>query len=232
MGSYRTYSSLVKLQPWFPRLRCKNCLRQNYSIGYWACSEVLPEYDDVLYYYIVCYVLCYISYRNTNIILAYYVRYFKRYVTSKCVFVMNAGFKNYQLSRVKVKPFSSTILYSYWQYYKKVIPFALRLEQNWHKTTSNFLFSPSFLIPAVYQGACGYQTRHWLRGSRVQTRPGSIDFSERKSPEYNFLRKENKAGGSRVVDLRHVKEPQAEIRACEQNLSDFSRSMQKATLMT
>ena len=30
---------------------------------------------------------------------------------------------------------------------------------------------------------------------------------------------------SRVVDLRHVKEPQAEIRASEQNLSDFSRTL-------
>ena len=36
----------------------------------------------------------------------------------------------------------------------------------------------------------------------------------------------------RVVDLRHVKEPQAEIRASEQNLWDFSRSMSEATLMT
>ena len=34
------------------------------------------------------------------------------------------------------------------------------------------------------------------------------------------------------VDLRHVKEPQAEIRASEQNLSDFPRSMSEATLMT
>ena len=32
--------------------------------------------------------------------------------------------------------------------------------------------------------------------------------------------------------LSHVKEPQAEIRAFEQNLSDFSRSMSEATLMT
>ena len=31
--------------------------------------------------------------------------------------------------------------------------------------------------------------------------------------------------GSRVLDLRHVKEPQAEIRASEQNLSEFSRSL-------
>ena len=38
-------------------------------------------------------------------------------------------------------------------------------------------------------------------------------------------------GESRVVDLRHVKEPQAEIRASKQNLSDFSRSMSEATLM-
>ena len=32
--------------------------------------------------------------------------------------------------------------------------------------------------------------------------------------------------------LRHVKEPQAEIRASEKNLSDFSRSKPEATLMT
>ena len=44
--------------------------------------------------------------------------------------------------------------------------------------------------------------------------------------------KGSKAVGSRVVDLRHVKEPQAEIRASEQNLSVFSRSMSEATLMT
>ena len=30
---------------------------------------------------------------------------------------------------------------------------------------------------------------------------------------------------SRVVDLRHVKDRQAEARASEQNFSDFSRSM-------
>ena len=38
--------------------------------------------------------------------------------------------------------------------------------------------------------------------------------------------------GSRVVDLRHVKEPLAEIRASEHKLSDFSHSMSEATLMT
>ena len=34
------------------------------------------------------------------------------------------------------------------------------------------------------------------------------------------------------LENEYVKEPQAEIRASEQNLSDFSRSMSKATLMT
>ena len=52
-------------------------------------------------------------------------------------------------------------------------------------------------------------------------------FFERKNPEYDFLR-----NGSAAVDLRHVKEPQAEIRASEQNLSDFPRSLWKAMLMT
>ena len=41
-----------------------------------------------------------------------------------------------------------------------------------------------------------------------------------------------KSRRSRIVDLRHVKEAQAEIRASEQFLPDFSRSLQKATLMT
>ena len=56
-----------------------------------------------------------------------------------------------------------------------------------------------------------------------------MDFLERKNPDYDFLRKGSKAN---VVVLRHVKEPQAEIRASEQNLSDFSRSMLEASLMT
>ena len=50
-------------------------------------------------------------------------------------------------------------------------------------------------------------------------------FPERKNPGYDFLRKGSKAVGPRVVDLRHVKEPQAEIRASDQNLSDFLRSL-------
>ena len=38
-------------------------------------------------------------------------------------------------------------------------------------------------------------------------------FSERKNPEYDFLRKGSR--GSRVVDIRHVKEPQAKIRGAK-----------------
>ena len=38
-GSYRTYSSLVKLQPWFLSLLWKTCIRQNCSLGSCACSE-------------------------------------------------------------------------------------------------------------------------------------------------------------------------------------------------
>ena len=52
-------------------------------------------------------------------------------------------------------------------------------------------------------------------------------FSERKNPEYDFLRKRIEA-----VELWHVKETPAEIRTSEQNLSVFSRSMSEATLMT
>ena len=65
----------------------------------------------------------------------------------------------------------------------------------------------------------GYHTRLWIRGSRVRSRPGSMGFSERKNPSEGKWSR-----GSRVVHLRHVKEPQAEIGAFEQNFSDFSRS--------
>ena len=51
---------------------------------------------------------------------------------------------------------------------------------------------------------------------------GQWIFSEHKNPQYDFLWKGCKAVGSCVVDLRHVKEHQAEIRASEQNLLDFS----------
>ena len=56
---------------------------------------------------------------------------------------------------------------------------------------------------------------------------GQLIFSERKNPEYVFLQKGSKAVGLLITfnNLQHVKEPQAKIRASEQNLSDFSRSM-------
>ena len=66
--------------------------------------------------------------------------------------------------------------------------------------------------------SCGYHTHHWIQGSRVQTQLGSIDLSERKNPEYDFVQKGSKTMVSHV-DLRHIKQPQAEIRASEQNLS-------------
>ena len=55
--------------------------------------------------------------------------------------------------------------------------------------------------------------------------PAGVDgfFLERKHAECDFLRKGSKAVGS--VSQIHVKEPQAEIRASEQNLLDFSCSL-------
>ena len=41
----------------------------------------------------------------------------------------------------------------------------------------------------------GYHTRHQIRGSRIQTRAGSINFSERKNPEDDFLLKGSKTAG-------------------------------------
>ena len=52
--------------------------------------------------------------------------------------------------------------------------------------------------------------------------PAGVDgffFSEHKNPVYDFLRKGSKAMGL----VSALKEPQAEIKASEQNLSDFSR---------
>ena len=40
-----------------------------------------------------------------------------------------------------------------------------------------------------------YRTRLWIRGSRVPSRPGSMDFSQRKHHEYDFLRKGRKVVG-------------------------------------
>ena len=55
IGSYRIYSSLVKLQVWFLSLRCKTCLRQKYSIGSCACSEGTALCQNTMIYYITVY---------------------------------------------------------------------------------------------------------------------------------------------------------------------------------
>ena len=63
-----------------------------------------------------------------------------------------------------------------------------------------------------------YHTRHWIRDSRVQTRPGSMDlFQSVKILSMTSFGKE--------VKPWVVKELQAEIRASEQNSSDNSRSL-------
>ena len=66
----------------------------------------------------------------------------------------------------------------------------------------------------------------WLSYSPLDPRfagsiPAGVDgfFSERKNPEYDFLRK----GGKAVCPVSQT---------FDQNLSDFSRSMSEATLMT
>ena len=49
----------------------------------------------------------------------------------------------------------------------------------------------------------GYHTRHWKRGSRVQTRPGSVIFKKRKNPEYDsFARKVKPWVPSRIFTTR------------------------------
>ena len=62
--------------------------------------------------------------------------------------------------------------------------------------------------------------------------PAEVDgfFSERKNLSKTSFGREVKPWVP-CRKLRQVKEPQAEIRASEPNLSDFSRSLQKATLM-
>ena len=41
---------------------------------------------------------------------------------------------------------------------------------------------PDFPPPFRSQWSSSYHTRLWIRDSRVQTQPGSMDFSERKNP--------------------------------------------------
>ena len=57
------------------------------------------------------------------------------------------------------------------------------------------LFVPSKTAAVDPGGPVGYHTRHWIRVSQVQTRPGLMDFSERKNPEYDFIPKGSKTVG-------------------------------------
>ena len=57
-------------------------------------------------------------------------------------------------------------------------------------------------------------------------------FLKKKKCRSRWSRGYHTRRGSRVVDLQHVKEPQAEVRASEQYLSDFSCSVWEVTLMT
>ena len=45
-GSYPTYSSLVKVQPWVMSLRWKTCLRQNCNFGSCALGQNTDDDDD------------------------------------------------------------------------------------------------------------------------------------------------------------------------------------------
>ena len=72
----------------------------------------------------------------------------------------------------------------------------------------------------------GYHTHHKIRGSLVQTRPGSMDFffqSVKILIITSFGREVKPWVPCRR--FRHVKEPEAEIKGSEQNLLDFSRSL-------
>ena len=111
---------------------------------------------------------------------------------------------------------------------------------NFQKTeTSLFLYQHlQYVLVYCHQCYCrprwlsGYHTRHWVRGSRVRSRPRSINFfqSVKILSMTSFGREVKPLLPCRRYTTR--KKPKAEIRASEQNLSDFSRSMSEATLMT
>ena len=80
----------------------------------------------------------------------------------------------------------------------------------------------------IWQGGPGPLTPLWIRVCVLMFSVFLVFYSHTTTTKTVIPTR----NGSRVVHLRHVKEPQAEIRASEQNLSDFSRSLQKVTLMT
>ena len=68
------------------------------------------------------------------------------------------------------------------------------LKREWG-TESNGKLPHLFNPWSLPRWSSGYHTRLWIRGSRVRFRTGSMDFSERKNLEYDFLRKGSKAVG-------------------------------------
>ena len=58
------------------------------------------------------------------------------------------------------------------------------------------LLSPTLHFPLCRpQWSHGYHTCHWIRCSRFKPGRGRWIFSDRKNPEYDFIRKGNKAEG-------------------------------------
>ena len=53
----------------------------------------------------------------------------------------------------------------------------------------------SWCIPNLIYYTAAAPTATCIRGLRVQTQPGSMDFLERKKPEHDFLWKGSKAMG-------------------------------------
>ena len=84
----------------------------------------------------------------------------------------------------------------------------------------------------VFTSAASTPVVPWLTCSPldpklVGSNPAGVDefFQSVKILSMTSFGRQVKTVGPVSLDLRHVKEPQAEIRASEQNLSDFSRSL-------
>ena len=73
----------------------------------------------------------------------------------------------------------------------------------------------------------GYHTRLWIRGSRVRSRPGPMDFCQivKILSMTSLGREVNPWVPCRRLTAR--KKPQAEIRALEQNLSIFTLTVER-----
>ena len=118
------------------------------------------------------------------------------------------------------------------------VSYTVELFQKFRKANSNvvdlFLLFCVACLPFVGVDPSGLGVIILASGSEVcgfHPSRGRWIFQNVKILSMTSFRREVKPGVC-VIDLRHVKEPQAEIRASEQNLSAFSRSMSKVTLMT